>query len=62
MEYCQSNLHEVLTKFGALNEKTFKKLAFQLLTGIAILHSNNIIHRDIKPENILIKFDNKSYE
>ncbi|KAA6396338.1 MAG: putative serine/threonine protein kinase [Streblomastix strix] len=30
------------------------KYAFQILSGLKVLHSNQIAHRDLKPENILI--------
>lgn len=33
-----------------------KKIARQLLSGLAHMHSNNIIHTDIKPANILMNY------
>ena len=36
-----------------MNEKFFKNIAHQILSGLNHLHSEQIIHRDIKLENIL---------
>ena len=57
MEYCETDLGMVMNKLKVLDEKIVKKLAYQLLNGLANLHKNNIIHRDIKLENILVKFN-----
>jgi serine/threonine protein kinase len=37
----------------ALDERTAKQIAANILDGLASLHENNIVHRDIKPQNIL---------
>ena len=38
----------------ALPQRQTRKLAFQLASGVAYLHSKNVIHCDLKPENVLI--------
>ncbi|EDO08204.1 protein kinase domain containing protein [Babesia bovis T2Bo] len=41
-----------------LHEDIVKVIMYQMLQGLAYIHSNRIIHRDIKPQNILIKKSN----
>ena len=36
-----------------MNEKFYKNISYQIISGINFLHSERIIHRDIKLENIL---------
>ena len=38
----------------AMAQRQTRKLAFQLASGVAYLHSKNVIHCDLKPENVLI--------
>ena len=37
-----------------LDHNLIKMVVYQMVKGLAYLHSLNIIHRDIKPENLLI--------
>jgi serine/threonine protein kinase len=40
-----------------LSEKTIAGIIFDVLTGLIIMHNNNMAHRDIKLENILYRVD-----
>ena len=57
MEYLPTDLMKFLSENkhnkDVMNEKFFKKLAYQIINGAKFLHENRIIHRDIKLENIL---------
>ncbi|KAL1620504.1 Protein kinase protein rad53 [Neofusicoccum ribis] len=55
MEYLPfGNLSEWLTKNHILPEGAVQRMACQIFSALAYLHSKRITHRDIKPDNILI--------
>lgn len=54
-EYVQNNLLEVLEKSpSGLEPELIRSFSYQMLKGLAYMHSLGIIHRDIKPENLLV--------
>ena len=51
MTYCSAGSLE--KKIGQITEQEIWKILHDVASGLAYLHSNNIIHQDIKPANIL---------
>ncbi len=47
---------EVYLHRRKLNEKTFLKLARQMLSGLGAIHEAGYLHGDIKPQNMMIHF------
>ena len=51
MTYCSAGSLE--KQIGQITEQEIWKILHDVASGLAYLHSNNIIHQDIKPANIL---------
>ncbi|KAL6067248.1 mitogen-activated protein kinase kinase kinase NPK1, variant 2 [Balamuthia mandrillaris] len=54
------SLQTLISRFGALNERTIRIYTRQVLLGLAYLHDNNIVHRDIKGANILVDLEGRA--
>ena len=58
MEYCRSNLRDVLDRESAASVPVDEERAWawmrQILEGLAHIHAQGIAHRDLKPGNIFV--------
>ncbi|KAL6477055.1 hypothetical protein MHYP_G00155540 [Metynnis hypsauchen] len=58
LHLCEFHLDEYMDELHQQGEedrmKTLKKLARDVLFGLAVLHEAKVLHRDIKPRNVLI--------
>lgn len=53
-ELLDTNLRYFLNKGAPMSPELICSYAYQLLCGVAYMHSKRVLHRDIKPENLLI--------
>ncbi len=53
-----SDMDLYIKKYGKIEGELLQNVIYQIIRGIDVLHSENIIHCDIKPGNILIYQDN----
>ena len=52
------SLEKCIKKNHQFKENQIREIFYQILKGISLLHSHEIMHRDIKPDNILFSFEN----
>ena len=58
LEYCPGgDLSTTIRKLHSLSEEQCCFWGFQLVFGISMLHSKNVMHRDLKPQNLLLSED-----
>ena len=48
------SLQDLVMHGGCADEEVLADIAYQVLSGLSFLHSNNQMHRDVKPGNILL--------
>jgi len=57
LPYCETDLHSFLLlqrADGGVPAEVARSMTFQLLCGVAYLHSVDVAHRDLKPGNLLV--------
>ncbi|KAL6760431.1 kinase-like domain-containing protein [Haematococcus lacustris] len=55
LEYCGGgDLSHYLRRYGRVPEGQARHLLLQLVEGLKVLRSHNLIHRDLKPQNLLL--------
>lgn len=47
---------------GIFNEEYCANLLYNLIAGLAYVHTRNVLHRDVKPENLLLREKDNEYD
>lgn len=56
-EYCGRDLYTVIASSSGLGleDNVARTIFYQVLSGMSLMHDQNVTHLDLKPENILVK-------
>jgi len=55
--YCEFDLKRMIRQNTCFSLAQLKNFLQQLLEGVYVLHTNNVLHRDLKPANLLVGAD-----
>ena len=53
-EYMDQDLYELMKKKKKLSEDEIRKISYETLLGLSLMHKYGFFHRDLKPENLLV--------
>ena len=53
MEHCNYSLRHLISSIQYFNDSQIREILRDVVSGLKVLHSQNVVHLDIKPENIL---------
>jgi len=53
----ETDLHRVIYSRQDLSDEHIQYFLYQILRGLHMIHSANVMHRDLKPSNILVNKD-----
>ncbi|KAH0570407.1 Mitogen-activated protein kinase [Spironucleus salmonicida] len=56
-EYMQTDMYKIVSSRQELSDEHIQYFLYQLLRGMAYIHSAGIVHRDLKPSNLLLNAD-----
>lgn len=54
LEFIDTDLNKILRSNQYLTQEHIMYLFYQLMDGLAFIHSSKVIHRDLKPANLLV--------
>ncbi|CAM9904274.1 unnamed protein product, partial [Choristocarpus tenellus] len=57
MEWCDVDLHRLISRGGAVEEGKMTRYVKHIAMALAHCHERGIAHNDVKPENVLIRHD-----
>ena len=57
LEIAEASLANVIKSKLYLDSKQVRKIIYNTLTGLKLVHTSGVLHRDLKPANILVNKD-----